>query len=126
MIDYWHSSFQNSCNAVHSSDYFAITSRSYCRAVAEARGVARTLITEADLVIDNHVPIGDAVVPIPQSNFRAGSISTIAASLIYHLLLEHLAQRDVGVPIFASSNLPNAQAHNAELIARYRKRVRNF
>jgi uncharacterized phosphosugar-binding protein len=108
----------------------AITSQSYCRAVAEARGLARTLITEADLVIDNHVPIGDAVVPIPHSNFRAASTSTIAASLIYHLLLEqilkHLTQRDVCIPIFASSNLPSAQAHNAELIARYRKRVRNF
>jgi uncharacterized phosphosugar-binding protein len=108
----------------------AITSQSYCGAVAEARGLARTLITEADLVIDNHVPIGDAVVPIPHSNFRAASTSTIAASLIYHLLLEqilkHLTQRNVCIPIFASSNLPSAHAHNAELIARYRKRVRNF
>jgi uncharacterized phosphosugar-binding protein len=108
----------------------AITSQSYCRAVAEARGLARTLITEADLVIDNYVPIGDAVVPIPHSDFRAAATSTIAASLIYHLLLEQilkrLEERDVFIPIFASGNLPNAHAHNAELIARYRKRVRNF
>ncbi len=108
----------------------AITSQTYCRAVAEARGLTRTLITEADLVIDNHVPIGDAVVPIPHSNFRAASTSTIAASLIYNLLLEqilkHLRERDVGMPIFASGNLPSAEAHNAELIARYRKRIRHF
>ena len=108
----------------------AITSRGYCEAVAEARGLSRTLMTEADLVIDNHVPIGDAVVPIPQSDFRAAPVSTIAASLVYHLILEQivkqLTERGVRVPIFASSNLPNARAHNAELIARYRERVRNF
>jgi uncharacterized phosphosugar-binding protein len=108
----------------------AITSRSYCRAVAEERGLARTLMTEADLVIDNHVPIGDAVVAIPHSDFRAAPVSTIAASLVYHLLLEqtvkHLTERGVRVPVFASSNLPNARAHNAGLIARYRERVRNF
>jgi uncharacterized phosphosugar-binding protein len=108
----------------------AITSRSYCQAAAEARGLSRTLITEADLVIDNHVPVGDAVLPIPHSDSRAGSVSTIAASLVYHLLLEqiikHLTERGVPVPIFVSSNLPNAHAHNAELIARYRERVRNF
>jgi uncharacterized phosphosugar-binding protein len=108
----------------------AITSRSYCRAVAEARGLARTLMNEADLVVDNHVPVGDAVLPIPHSDFRAASVSTIVASLAYHLLLEqiikHLTERGVPVPIFVSSNLPNAHAHNAELIARYRERVRNF
>jgi uncharacterized phosphosugar-binding protein len=108
----------------------AITSRSYCQAVAETRGLAKTLITEADLVIDNHVPIGDAVVPIPHSDFRAASVSSIAAPLVYHLLLEqiikHLTERGVRVPMFASSNLPNTNAYNAELIARYRERVRNF
>jgi uncharacterized phosphosugar-binding protein len=68
----------------------AVTSQSYCRAVAQARGLIRTLITEADLVIDNHVPIGDAVVQIPHGNFRAASTSTIAASLVYNLLLEQI------------------------------------
>jgi uncharacterized phosphosugar-binding protein len=108
----------------------AVTSRSYCQAVAETRGLAKSLLTEADLVIDNHVPTGDAVVPIPGSAFRAAPVSTIAASLVYHLLLEQivkrLTERGVRLPIFASSNLPNAHAHNAELIARYRGRVRNF
>ncbi len=108
----------------------AVTSRSYCQAVAEARGLAKTLVTEADLVIDNHVPIGDAVVPIPHTDFRAAPVSTIAGSLVYHLLLEqvvkHLTDRGVPVPIFASSNLPNARAHNAGLVARYRERIRNF
>jgi uncharacterized phosphosugar-binding protein len=108
----------------------AITSKSYSRDIAEARGIARTLITESDLVIDNHVPTGDAVLPIPHTNFRAGSTSYIAASFIYNLLLEQiikrLTERAVSIPIFASANLPGADAHNAGLIARYRKRIRHF
>lgn len=108
----------------------AVTSRSYCRAAAEERRLQKTLITEADLVIDNHVPIGDAVLPLPGSDVRAAPTSTIAAALVYQLLLEriviHLTQRDVAVPIFASANLPGAPAHNAQLIARYRARIRHF
>src|SRR5207245_2440711 len=96
----------------------AITSRSYCQAVAEERHLEKTLLTEADLVIDNHVPIGDAVLSIPGSDFRAASISTVAAALVFHLLLEqivtHLTQRRLPVPIFASANLPGAHAHNAQ------------
>jgi uncharacterized phosphosugar-binding protein len=108
----------------------AITSRRYCQAVAEERRLEKTLLTEADLVIDNHVPAGDAVLPIPGSDFRAASTSTVAVSLVYHLLLEQillgLAQRGVPAPIFASANVPGAQAHNARLVARYRARGRNF
>jgi uncharacterized phosphosugar-binding protein len=108
----------------------AIISKDYCQAVTEARGLTRTLITEADLVIDNHVPIGDAVLPIPHNNLKAASTSTIAASLVYHLLFEQilkqLTARNVYIPIFASANLPGANAHNAELIARYRKRIRHL
>ncbi|HEY0791614.1 MAG TPA: SIS domain-containing protein [Chthoniobacterales bacterium] len=108
----------------------AVTSRSYCQAAAEERGLQKTLITEADLVIDNHVPIGDAVLPLPGTEFRAASISTVVVALIYNLLLEQiitrLTRRNFIVPIFASANLPGASAHNAQLIARYRGRIRHF
>jgi len=57
----------------------AITSRAYCHSIAEGRGLNRTAISEADLVIDNHVPAGDAVLTIQGSegtsrgNERSGS-----------------------------------------------------
>jgi uncharacterized phosphosugar-binding protein len=69
-------------------------------------------------------------VPIQGTDFRAASTSTVAVALIYNLLLEQivtdLRQRRIPVPIFASANLPGAQAHNAQLIERYRPRIRNF
>jgi uncharacterized phosphosugar-binding protein len=108
----------------------AITSRGYCRAIAEERGLPRTLLTEADLVIDNHVPSGDAALSLPNGEFRAASTSTIAASFVYHLVLERILEqleaRGVAAPIFASANLPGSQAHNAALVARYRNRIRHL
>ena len=108
----------------------AITSRAYCESVAGSRGLSRTVITEADLVIDNHVPIGDAVLPIPGSELRTGPGSTIAVTLIYNLILERisklLVELSIPVPIFASANLPGADEHNRRLIAQYRHRVRHF
>ena len=108
----------------------AITSRAYCESVAGSRGLSRTVITEADLVIDNHVPIGDAVLPIPGSELRTGPGSTIAVTLIYNLILERisklLVELSIPVPIFASANLPGADEHNRRLIAQYRHRIRHF
>jgi uncharacterized phosphosugar-binding protein len=108
----------------------AITSRAYCQSVAGIRGLSRTIITEADLVIDNHVPVGDAVLPIQGSEARTGSSSTIAVTLIYNLVLERiselLVQLGVPVPVFASANLPGADEHNRRLIAQYRHRIRHF
>ena len=108
----------------------AVTSRAYCQSVAGSRGLSRTVITEADLVIDNHVPVGDAVLAIQGSEVRTGSSSTIAVTLIYNLVLERiselLVQLGVPVPVFASANLPGADEHNRRLIAQYRHRVRHF
>jgi len=108
----------------------AITSRAYCQSVADGRGLNRTVITEADLVIDNHVPSGDAVLAIPGGELRAGPTSTIGSALIYNLMLERiselLVEMRLPVPIFASANLPGANEHNRKLIARYRQRIRHF
>jgi uncharacterized phosphosugar-binding protein len=107
-----------------------ITSRSYCEAVAAERNLERTLITECDIVIDNHSTVGDAVVPIPGSGLSVASISSITASLIYNLIVEQLAhnlsERRVSIPTFMSLNVPGAKEHNEKLINRYRPRIRNF
>ena len=108
----------------------AVTSRSYCQSVAGTRALRRTVITEADLVIDNHVPVGDAALEIQGSEVRTCPSSTIAVTLIYNLMLERiselLVQLGVSVPIFASANLPGADEHNGKLIAQYRHRIRHF
>ena len=107
-----------------------VVSREFCEYLSAARSLKTTLLAEADVVIDNHVPVGDALLPLPSSEYRLASSSTICAALIYNCILERtamlLSQLNVPVPVFASLNLPGAAEHNAELIARYRSRIRNF
>jgi uncharacterized phosphosugar-binding protein len=107
-----------------------ITSRSYCEALAAERNLERTLITVCDIVIDNHGVAGDAVVPIPGSELRVAPTSSMAASLIYHMIVEQLAQnlaeRGISIPVFVSMNAPGAKEHNEKLISRYRSRIRNL
>jgi uncharacterized phosphosugar-binding protein len=107
-----------------------ITSRSYCEALAAERNLERTLITVCDIVIDNHGVAGDAVVPIPGTELRVAPTSSMAASLIYYLILEQLAQnlaeRGISIPTFLSLNAPGAKEHNEKLMNRYRSRIRNL
>jgi uncharacterized phosphosugar-binding protein len=107
-----------------------ITSRSYCEALAAERNLERTLITVCDIVIDNHGVAGDAVVPIPGTELRVAPTSSMAASLIYYLILEQLAQnlaeRGISIPTFLSMNTPGAKEHNEKLMSRYRSRIRNL
>jgi uncharacterized phosphosugar-binding protein len=107
-----------------------ITSRSYCQALAAERNLEKTLITECDVVIDNHGVVGDAVVPIPGSELRVAPISSMAATLIYHMIVEQVAsdltERGVPVPVFVSMNLPGAKEHNEKMISKYRSRIRNL
>ncbi|HEV3210299.1 MAG TPA: hypothetical protein VGY91_08530 [Chthoniobacterales bacterium] len=88
----------------------AITSRAYCQSVAEGRGLNKTAISEADLVIDNHVPVGDAVLTVQAGELRAGPASTIASTLIYNLMLERiselLAEMRVPVPSLRARTFP--------------------
>jgi uncharacterized phosphosugar-binding protein len=107
-----------------------ITSRSYCQALAAERNLERTLITECDIVIDNHGVVGDAVVPIPGSELRMAPTSSLAAALIYQMIVEqlarNLAERGVSIPIFVSMNVPGAKEHNEKMINKYRSRIRNL
>ncbi len=53
----------------------AVTSRQYAARAPLSSSDKQALPDVADIVIDNHVPAGDAVVPFRDSDFRAASIS---------------------------------------------------
>ena len=97
----------------------ALTSRAYSEAAARGRP---TLASRADIVIDNALPPGDALVALPASGLKAGPGSTaVGAAILQALFAEAAARLAVaGVPlIFLSANMPGAAENNRELIARY-------
>ena len=97
----------------------ALTSRAYSQVAARGRP---TLASRADIVIDNALPPGDALVALPASGLKAGPGSTaVGAAILQALFAEAAARLAVaGVPlIFLSANMPGAAENNRELVARY-------
>jgi len=84
----------------------------------------------ADLCIDDENPYGDADYKIPGFDVPVGPTSTmVSAYLAHRMVIEAVAEmvrRGLEPPVFRSANLPEGDAYNAELLARYRSRVKDL
>ncbi len=97
----------------------ALTSRAYSEAAARGRP---TLASRADIIIDNALPAGDALVSLPGTPLKAGPGSTAIGAAMLQALFAEVAARlaaDGAPPIFLSANMPGAAENNRELVARY-------
>lgn len=103
----------------------AVVALQYASTVASGPSGKR-LADVADIVIDNQGVPGDALVEVGNSGLRTGPGSTVAGAFILNAILTEVAWRlvemDGEAPIYISANMPNAAAHNAALIQRYRGR----
>lgn len=103
----------------------AVVALDYAATVAPGP-TGKKLADMADLVIDNRGVPGDALISIDAAGARSGPLSTIAGAFILNAILTEacvrLEQSGNPAPVYVSANMPNAQARNAELIARYRPR----
>lgn len=100
----------------------ALTSRAYAAAAARGRP---TLADRADIVIDNGLPPGDAIAPMPGGALAAGPASTALGAALLHAIFAEAAARlaaDGAPPIYLSANMPGAEDNNRDLVARYRPR----
>lgn len=107
----------------------AISSSSYQTAKSRHPSGKR-LRDIADLVIDNHMPHGDALVEVPNTQLKMASGSTIAGSLILNMMMttvaEKLVERGVTPPIFVSGNIPGGFEQNEAYIEQYRGRIKHL
>jgi len=107
----------------------ALTSLEYSQAVDSRHSSGKKLYEIADLVINNHAPVGDAVGRLPGRDYRFGGVSTITGSYILHAIEGEIADRMIAEgkepPIFLSANLPGTEAdeHNAQLLQEYADRI---
>lgn len=89
----------------------AILSRAHCEAFASRHPDGIKLIDVADVVLDNHCPVGDAIVPTPDGQVSAGS--TIAGALLLQslnaLLVDSLRALDSAPDIISSANVDEAR-----------------
>jgi uncharacterized phosphosugar-binding protein len=105
----------------------ALTSLEYSRAVQPRKAGMPRLFEVADLVLDNCVPVGDALVEIPGTSQRVGPASTVTGAAMLNAVVvrvaELLQERSGEAPVFMSANLDGGDAHNQRWLEKYRGRL---
>jgi uncharacterized phosphosugar-binding protein len=105
----------------------AITALAHSTAVESRHSSGKKLYEVADIVINTHGIPGDAGLDLPGGKFKSGATSTlIGAAIVQAITVQAaalLAERGIEPPVFISANLPQGDAHNKKVIARYRSRL---
>jgi uncharacterized phosphosugar-binding protein len=90
----------------------------------------KRLFELADVVIDSHVPFGDAVVEISPDLPMVSPISTIVGAAVLEGLVAEVAgmihEKGETPPIWVSSNVDGGDKHNRAMAEKFQSRVRNF
>jgi uncharacterized phosphosugar-binding protein len=100
----------------------AITSIEYSQAIANGR---RRLAEVADIVLDNGLPPGDAVIEIKGSGLKVGPVSTAVGATVLNAIFAEVASelaKSGDAPVYLSANMPGAASVNQQLVKRYRPR----
>ena len=89
----------------------------------------KRLFELADVVIDNHGVVGDAVCELPGIAQKAGPTSTVVGAAIVNTVAVEVCRRLIArgmsyPPIFYSANLDGGQARNRALIEQFADVIR--
>lgn len=101
----------------------ALTSVQYSQMAANGRVRLADL---ADIVLDNEIPAGDAMIELPGSTMKAGAISTAVGvtllNSIFTAVAATLSRAGGEVPVYRSANMPGAAEINEKLVKKYKSR----
>jgi uncharacterized phosphosugar-binding protein len=100
----------------------ALTSVEYSSAIANGR---RRLADIGDIVLDNGLPPGDAVLSLEGSGLKVGPVSTAIGATVLNAIFAEVASelsKSGDAPIYLSANMPGAADVNQRLVKKYRPR----
>ncbi len=107
-----------------------ITSIGASKATPLRNGSGKRLFELVDIVIDTHVPYGDAAIRVDGVEQKIAPLSTVIGVAIVNALVVRtvkiLVERGVEPPIFTSANIPGGQEFNAALLKQYKGQIRAF
>ena len=90
----------------------------------------KRLFELADLVIDNHGPVGDAAVELKTGQPKVSPISTILGATILQSIVAEVAgailEKDGIPPVWLSSNIDGGDEHNEKMASKYKSRIKSF
>ena len=107
-----------------------ITSVSQSKEQTSRHSSGKKLYEIADVVIDTHVPSGDAAVELAQGQPKVAPISTIVGSSILQGIVAEVAgaihEKGEVPPVWLSSNVDGGDEHNTRMASKYKSRIAAF
>jgi len=104
-----------------------VTSRVYTDAFASRHPSGKKMYEFADVVLDNKVDQGDAMLQaegVPQKFCPASGVtSTALLQALVAATVEELLARGITPPIFLAANVDGGAEYNARLLAQYKDRI---
>lgn len=105
-----------------------ITSLSHSTNSVSRSSSGKKLYELADVVIDNHTPLGDTVVKTNYGN--VGASSSIACSYIVQMIVLEIIrlyeENNQVPPIYQSANTPGGDEHNKKLMEEFQNRIKSL
>ena len=105
----------------------ALTSLEYSSSVKARKPGMPKLYEVGDLVLDNHAPIGDALIKIPGMAQKVGPSSTVTGAAILNSIIVRatalLMERTGDPPVFMSANLDGGDEFNKRWLEYYKGRL---
>lgn len=109
------------------ADVIVFTSKIYSYSQPSRHKENKRLFDVGDIVIDNHAPIGDALLKLKDFNVPFEPVSTITSAAILHEIfsksIQSLSEKGIKPPVFLSGNIEGADDYNNELVKKYSKRI---
>jgi uncharacterized phosphosugar-binding protein len=104
-----------------------ITSPRYAETQSSRHQSGKYLFESVDLLIDNHIEVGDALMQSENLDVSFGTGSTVIGTAIVNGMMvqavEEMIRNGFSPPIFKSGNVDGAEKHNQELIDQYKTRI---
>jgi len=105
-----------------------ITSLAASKTLGARHNSGKKLYELCDIVIDNHVPLGDGLLEVPENGLVTGGASSFSSLFIAQkivLKIENCFLKDGELPpVYMSANIPNGTEHNEALIKRYQDKIK--
>jgi uncharacterized phosphosugar-binding protein len=114
----------------HGLKVVAVTSVAQSKSQTSRHKSGKRLFELADIIIDNHVPTGDAAVELKPGHPKVAPLSTIVGATILQGLVAEIAGRmleqGIDPPIWISANVDGSEEHNQRMASQLEARIKSF
>lgn len=104
-----------------------VTSRVYTEAFSSRHPSGKKMYEFADIVLDNKVDAGDAMLEAEGMSQKFCPASGVTSTAILHALvaatIEELLSRGIAPPVFLAGNVDGGMEYNARLLRQYKDRI---